>query len=885
MTQYTYGGTPADVLTDTAGNVIPNYLVLVYRAGTNELVTALYEEDGTTPIAELRTNASGSATPGAIRPFKIDDVTAIEYEYNGPGGVPVRWYEGAREAAAEAFDLVQGKFDKIGGTLTGKAQVQAVNPTDVAFASFVTGDGFDRWRITADGAMQWGSGTAARDTFLRRTGPGVLDTPGTLTAGQISLAGMRVYNPRVVFGAKGDGIADDAPAVQAALDAAYNAGGGWVIVPPGTYRLATLPLRIRQNIRITLMPGATFVRAAATTMLLNGDAAQNFGGYTGHGSIVIEGGVWDMRGTATGLTASAMCISIGHARGITVRGVEVRDLPGYHGIELNSTKNALVDSCRFVGYIDPGGRDFSEAIQIDLAKSSGAFGGFGPYDSTVCEDIEIRNCYVGASGTTGTTAWPRGIGSHSATVGTAHRRIRIIGNSFEGCLQYAVVAYSYDDCVVADNTVTGCGSGIRARTIISSDDADSTDLSGTITHASQAMRNLTITGNVIRNTGSMDDGILLYGEATGRITDATITGNIVDTVGGAENGIRIYYAEQYAVTGNMVRSAGGTGISQEQVLGAAITGNRIYQPGAVGISCDTGTGVSIADNVIREAGTNGIHLLGGSDIQVQDNFVKGSSRSASGNYGIRVSSALDGLKLTGNKVRKYGSGNEAVWGVSITNTCTNVTRHGNDVADSGTTGSLDDQSTQPNNSPFDTTGHVESLMRPSGRYETTSRLRAGTSSTPTSGSLYLVPLWLPKGWTVSNLGFVSGGTAMATPTNWWFALFDSAKKALARTADQTTAAWAANTAKSLAIAQTTAGAATSYVTTYTGLHYLGVMLKATTVPSLVSEGSVADILASVSPGFGGTDAGLSTPPTVTAGAFTAGAFGTGSGVLLYGYVT
>lgn len=861
MTQYTYGGTPADVLVDSAGNVIPNYLVLVYRAGTNELITAMYEADGTTPIAQLRTNTSGSPTPGAIRTFRVDDATAIEYEYNGPGGAPVRWYQAARELAQEAIGAAGDALKKsVGGTVT--APVTLADSADVEGGLGVEGG------LTADGLTVGGDASVA----------------GVLTAGSFQLSGMRIFNPKA-YGAVGDGVANDAPAIQQALNAARAAGGGWVLVPAGTYKLATLPLRIYGHTRLTLMPGTSFVRAAATTMLLNGDSDQTYGGWTGHGDIVIEGGVWEMKGTTTGLTASAMCISIGHARNVTVRGVEVRDLPGYHGIEINSTKNGLIEDCRFLGYIDPGGRDFSEAIQLDLAKSSGAFGGFGPYDNTVCEDIEIRNCYVGASGTAGTTAWPRGIGSHSATVGTAHRRIRIIGNSFEGCLQYAVVAYSYDDCVIQGNTLTGCGAGIRARTIISADAADSTDLNGTVTNASQAMRNLVVADNTIRNTGSVDDAILLYGETTGRITDATITGNIIDTVGGAENGVRIYYAEQYAVTGNTVRGTAGTGISQEQVIGAAITGNRIYQPGAVGISCDTGTGILIAENAIRDAGTNGIHVLGGADIQVQGNYIKGSSRSAAGNYGIRVSSSTDGLKLTGNKVRKYGSGNESIWGVSITNSCTNVTRHSNDVADSGTTGSLDDQSTQPNTSPFDLTGHIESLLRPSGRYETTSRLRAGTANTPTSGSLYLVPLWLPKGWTVSNLAFVSGGTAMATPTNWWFTLHDNTKKALARTADQTTTAWAANTVKSVAIAQTTAGSATSYVTTYTGLHYIGVMIKASTVPSLVSEGSVADILASVSPGFGGTDAGLSTPPTVTSGAFTAGAFGTGSGILLYGYAT
>jgi hypothetical protein len=279
---------------------------------------------------------------------------------------------------------------------------------------------------------------------------------------------------------------------------------------------------------------------------------------------------------------------------------------------------------------------------------------------------------------------------------------------------------------------------------------------------------------------------------------------------------------------------------------------------------------------------NGIHVFGGSDIQVLGNYIKGASRAASGSWGIRCSTSADGLLITGNKIRKYGSGNEVAAGIGITSTCTNVKRYGNDLLDTG----LDDQSTQPDVSPFDT-GHgaLETLMRPSGRWETTSRLRCGTTSTPTSGTLYLVPIWLPKGQVISNLGFVSGGTAASAPTNWWFTLHDRSKVALARTADQTTAAWAANTAKTLAIAQTTAGAASSYTTTYAGLHYVGVMIKATTVCSLISEGAVPDVLASVSPGFGGTDTGLSTPPTVTAGAFTAGSFGAGSGVLLHGYAT
>src|SRR5687768_15714848 len=41
------------------------------------------------------------------------------------------------------------------------------------------------------------------------------------------------------FGAVGDGVTDDGPAFQNALDAIAAAGGGTLIVPPGLYFVAT----------------------------------------------------------------------------------------------------------------------------------------------------------------------------------------------------------------------------------------------------------------------------------------------------------------------------------------------------------------------------------------------------------------------------------------------------------------------------------------------------------------------------------------------------------------------------------------------------------------------------------------------------------------------
>lgn len=90
-----------------------------------------------------------------------------------------------------------------------------------------------------------------------------------------------------------------------------------------------------------------------------------------------------------------------------------------------------------------------------------------------------------------------------------------------------------------------------------------------------------------------------------------------------------------------------------------------------------------------------------------------------------------------------------------------------------------------------------------------------------------VAIPLLAGDKVTNISFVSGATAAGTPTNWWFALYDtSATPALiAQTADQLTAAWAADTVKTLALS-------TAYTVTTTGVYYAAIMVKATTVPTL-----------------------------------------------------
>lgn len=119
--------------------------------------------------------------------------------------------------------------------------------------------------------------------------------------------------------------------------------------------------------------------------------------------------------------------------------------------------------------------------------------------------------------------------------------------------------------------------------------------------------------------------------------------------------------------------------------------------------------------------------------------------------------------------------------------------------------------------------------QPSGVYRTNlPSALIGDLAVLTTQVMQLVALPLQAGDKVTNLSFKSGATAAGAPTNWWVALYDdSATPALlGQSADQLTAAWAADTTKTLALAS-------PVNIIRSGVYYAAVMVKATTPPSLV----------------------------------------------------
>ena len=136
------------------------------------------------------------------------------------------------------------------------------------------------------------------------------------------------------------------------------------------------------------------------------------------------------------------------------------------------------------------------------------------------------------------------------------------------------------------------------------------------------------------------------------------------------------------------------------------------------------------------------------------------------------------------------------------------------------------------------------------------------SAVLSSGRLSGAAIWLEAGMTISSISFHSATTAAGTPTNQLFGLFDSSRNLLMSSVNDTTTAWAANSLKTLALTST-------FTTTYSGLYYLGIMVTATTVPTL--KGNTARVggqLQAQAPSMGGTsNTGLTTALPATANAF------------------
>lgn len=101
-------------------------------------------------------------------------------------------------------------------------------------------------------------------------------------------------------------------------------------------------------------------------------------------------------------------------------------------------------------------------------------------------------------------------------------------------------------------------------------------------------------------------------------------------------------------------------------------------------------------------------------------------------------------------------------------------------------------------------------------------------TTPTTGKLLVVPVAMEGGDPINSVGWVTGTTALGTPTAGFVCVYNPSGVLVASSADFTSTARAASTAFTSAMAvPTTAKVA--------GVHYVGICFTAGTMPTLLGS--------------------------------------------------
>lgn len=319
------------------------------------------------------------------------------------------------------------------------------------------------------------------------------------------------------FGAKGDGVTDDGPAIQRAIDAVARAGGGVVTLAPGTYLVRYRPsddgdggsvLTLRSGVTIEgtdrdrcilrladaqLGPGS-YARLIASQGEISKAALRSFsidGNRKGQGQFRDGFG-----GAAVLLGWKGRCVDV------TVENLNVHDAVG-QGIMLQGTIGNVSRNLRIANNL------IERTSFIGIQSSQ--------FDGVAIVGNTINDCYDNAIDVYGDDT-----AGHS-TVATSHRAT-ITDNHVRGC-SIGVFLETVADCVAARNVIADCRTaGVRVNRI----------------HGEP--RNLTIERNRISGTPI---GVAMGGDTGGVV----IRGNIIR--GFATAGIEFSYnVSQVTATGN-----------------------------------------------------------------------------------------------------------------------------------------------------------------------------------------------------------------------------------------------------------------------------------------------------------------------------------------------
>jgi hypothetical protein len=431
----------------------------------------------------------------------------------------------------------------------------------------------------------------------------------TVTAGGTVLPNASIANSEfkgerlsvTMFGAKGDGVTNDAPAFAATIEAAVSVGGGEIFIPRGTYKLdepVTLDSSVTR-IKFTGCGSSSIVMRGAD--LPDGEGLFDifgtdieFANFTVDGQVTtpatMQYGQFDPNPMITAFTKNTSFWVHGGAKRLSWHRMTVRHTGGY-AILLDATSDGDIVGVKISKSLFENNRPHLfgfDAGDLNYGSWTGGVHYQGDGANYAVSDLLVEGCTFRRN--TGNCCW-----GHLYAFGKIHSNIRRKGNYFEDCGL---------DGILMGGEVGGCVEGNQFRRIgyICLDDSSASTpkrLQGAWAVAIDSaglVRGVNVVGNTIvsANGGSID----LDGYSQGVISGNTC---IMPSSGEPE-----YTEDKIAQTG-----PGGTGNNWTYGINAGNT-NNIEIPG---------TGITVTGNTFINMGGGAIRMYCSRNSVIQGNNI------------------------------------------------------------------------------------------------------------------------------------------------------------------------------------------------------------------------------------------------------------------------
>ncbi len=454
-----------------------------------------------------------------------------------------------------------------------------------------------------------------------------------------------------VYGATGDGVADDTAEIQAAITAATAAGGGVVYFPPGTYKVTTVNLA--SNVHLQGFGGATLQQATGqTTPILY--HAQTGVDPISDASLLTDCTIRGLKliGDLTVAAETVRCgIFIGQGRDIRVENCTFTNCYSSAVCIRNALRVWYIDNRVETCAQLAGGRNALDFSGSDFTDTSDHTGIFVAHGNTVKDSATGGICAISEE--------------------ALNLRATITDNHCEDCgwAGVAVEAGFAQDSIVANNRVLDSAIGVvfldtestHGATVVTKNNVISGNYinSGTLATGHSGARprgiwtdssNISITGNTIHTWGS---GVFLTSNGTTGVRPINVTiadNTIINTQTNTSNreDFVVLNGDNLTVTGNTLAAAASTfnnaGFWVSASTKVNISNNSTYQTGQDGIKIEDSSQVLCANNLIidpglMDNGTDGIRVLGSTatNVTIRGNHMEEVAAGARMYYGLNCS--------------------------------------------------------------------------------------------------------------------------------------------------------------------------------------------------------------------------------------------------------